>query len=165
MSLSPRINRRLLVTSWWLSVALFFGVAAYLLKDQRSWPNSVLTGYINLFALLAINSLGMFVWAPRPDPKKFSAGIRTLFDAALRAEMKRNPPADEREERQRDKATRRAYEVLILAFLVFLFLHFYGLMPRARVFRDLLAWFVFFAILNLPNAVYLWNEPDMEEPQ
>jgi hypothetical protein len=37
-------------------------------------------------------------------------------------------------------------------------------MPRARVYRELLLWFTFFAILNLPNAVYLWTEPDMEEP-
>jgi hypothetical protein len=163
LSLHRRVNRRWLVAGWWLAVALLFGLAAFLLRAQRKWPNPVVLGYIGVPAFLAINSLGRFMWVPRPDPKKFSAGIRTLFDASLRAEMRKNPGPDEREEHQWDKANRRAYGLLILAFLLSLFLHYYGFLPRVRIFRELLLWFVFFAVLNLPNAVYLWTEPDMEE--
>lgn len=165
MPLNRRANRRWLVAVWWLAVALLFGLAAFLLRAQRGWPYSILSGYIHFFAFLAINSLGSFVWVSRPDPKKFSGGIRTLFDAAWRAEMKKNPATDEREERQRDKATRAAYEFLIFGLMLFIPIYYFGLMPGSRVFRELLLWFIFFAILNLPNAVYLWNEPDMEEPQ
>jgi hypothetical protein len=163
MSLNRRVNRRWLVAGWWLAVALLFGLAAFLLNVHGGWPKSVLFGYICFFAFLAINSLGRFVWVPRPDPKKFSEGIRTLFDAALRAEMKKNPAPDEREERGWDKATRKAYGFLVLAFLLFLSVYYFGLKSHLRVFRELLLWFIFFVILNLPTAVYLWNEPDMEE--
>ena len=161
--LSRRANRRWLVAGWWLAVALLFGVAALLLKAHGGWPHSVLFGYICFFAFFAMNSLGRFVWVPRPDPKKISAGIRTLFDVAFRAELKRNPATDEREERQWGKATRVAYGFLILGCVVVLASHYLGWMPRSRVSRELLIWFAVFVILNLPNAVYLWTEPDMEE--
>jgi len=164
IALSCRANRRWLVAAWWLGVAILFGLAGYLLNVHGGWPRSILFGYIFFFTFFAINSLGWFVWVPRPDPDKFSAGIRTLFDAALRAEMKKNPVTDEREERQWEKSTRTAYGFLVLGCLLFLAIHYFGWMPRARVYRELLLSFTFFAILNLPNAVYLWTEPDMEEP-
>lgn len=163
--LNRRVHRRWLVTGWWLAVALLFALAAFLLNTHGGWPQSFLFGYIFFFAFFAMNSLGWFVWVPRPDPAKFSAGIRTLFDAAFRAELKRNPATDEREERQLGKSTRVAYGFLVLGCLLFLSIHYFGWMPRSRVSRELLIWFVFFVILNLPNAVYLWSEPDMEEPQ
>jgi hypothetical protein len=163
--LSRRANRRWVVAGWWIAVAILFGLAAYFLNAHGGWPHSVLFGYIVFFAFLAINSLGRFMWVPRPDPKKFSVGIRTLFDAALRAEMKKNPAPDEREARQWEKSTRAAYGFLILGCLLFLAIHYFGWMPRSRVFRELLLWFIFFVILNLPIAIYLWTEPDMEEPQ
>ncbi|MGA2851299.1 MAG: hypothetical protein ABSE46_20035 [Terracidiphilus sp.] len=162
--LNRQVNRRWLVAGWWLAVALLFGLAAFMLDAHGGWPHSILFGYIFFFAFLAINSLGWFVWVPRPDAEKFSAGIRTLFDAALRAEMKKNPATDEREERRWDQSTRSAYGFLILGCLVFLAVHSFGWMPHTGVYRELLMWFVFFVILNLPNAVYLWTEPDMEGP-
>jgi hypothetical protein len=163
MSLNRRMNRRRIVAGWWLAVALLFVLAALFQKTQRGLPHSVLLNFVYFFAFLAINSLGRFVWVPRPDPKKFSAGIRTLFDTALHREMKKNPASDEREERRWDKVSRRAYEIVVLAFLLLLGLHYYGLMPRSRGTRELLLWFVFFAVLQLPNAIFLWTEPDLEE--
>ena len=165
ISLASRSNRRWIIAGWWLVVLILFSLTAFALKAHPQWLDSILFYFGCAIAFFAINSLGSLVWRRRPDPNKLSAGVRTLFDAAFRAEEKKNPMPDERERHQWEKAAYRAYSILVLAALLFLILHYFHFVPQSHVLRELIIWFAYFIILNLPQAIYLWTEPDMEEAQ
>jgi hypothetical protein len=161
--LAPKRNRRIIVSLWWLAVIVAFGVSSLLLNTHSNWLKSSLVGWGIFLAFVASNSLGSYVWIARPDPDKLSAGIRTLFDPILREEMRKNPPPDEREKLEWARAFQRAYSVIFILAIGATYLHFLRLLPRPGPLRETLVVLAFWIILNLPNGIYLWTEPDMEE--
>ena len=145
----------------WL-VALFYAtVAAFGFAPFSAHPNAltlwIVSGLSAPFAILFI----VFAWIAG-DPR-----IR----------------GDERETHRRDHAHYVAYRMLLYCFLAVFFCYFVAI-PIARSFLgsnasvlflrvvlsgSLRQHFLFIAILflfgSLPQAVLLWTEPDMEQPQ
>ena len=60
------------------------------------------------------------------------------------------------------KAKSLAYDALILAALLALLFRCCGLVPAEPWLRESLLWFAIFFLLNLPQSVYVWREPEME---
>jgi len=162
LRLAQRGNRRLIVGGWWLATLALLIASALCLRAHPDWRRSVLFGYAIAALLVAASSLTRWLWTPRPNPEKVSAGVRTLFDPAWRKAMRENPPVDEREKREWIKAKSYAYDMLVLTALLALLLHYGGLGPAKPWLREPLLWFMVFIVLNLPQSVYLWSEPDME---
>lgn len=162
LSVAPRKHRRLIVSAWWLLVLIVFAGFALLIKTHPRWFGSILFGYGFFFAFMAINSLGRWIWVPAQDQRKVAAGIRTLFDQAFQREREKNLAPDERERRQWDQAMRSAYSVLIIASLLLISIHYIDRVPTPLYVREPLIWFGLFSLLNLPQSIYLWTEPDLE---
>jgi hypothetical protein len=162
ISLAPRRNRRCVVFFWWLMVFAGFESLSLIFQTHPRWLHSVVAWWALLLAFLLANSLGSFVWVAQPNPDKFAAGIRTLFDPSFRDEQRKNPAPDEREQLGWALASRRAYGFLVVAAMFLLCLYYTGWGPKPGVFRDALVIFAFWIVFNLPVAIYLWTEPDME---
>lgn len=159
--IARRSNRRWLIVGYWTVVlALTLSAVALLSEHRRSSAGlQVLCTYVFIFAA---TGLGRMVWETSftPDP-----GIRTLFDSALREQRRKNPPMDERQRREWERAHATAYALLSLAAIFALPLQPWRLLPQASELRVPLILFVVLAIVNLPQSILLWNEPDMETPE
>jgi hypothetical protein len=148
--LAQRRNRRWIVAFYWAMVASLTGVLMATLKAHPHWPGAVWFIFVWVSGFIGVNSVGHGMWEPRPDGKRISGGIRTLFDPAYRTAMRRNPPLDERERRQRDEAFRSAYSFLVLLAIAGLAAHASGALPRTAYFREPVWWLMVILILNLP---------------
>jgi hypothetical protein len=161
--IAPRRNRRWLVAAYWLVISSLTCGAIALLKahPQRSTGINILFTYAFMFGAIG---LGRMVWDTSFTPENVSAGIRTLFDSALQGRRTRNPPRDEREQRQWDKAHTTAYALLSLIVILAFPLQLWKFLPEVGQLREPLIWFLILVIINLPQSILLWTEPDMETP-
>jgi hypothetical protein len=161
--IAPRRNRRWLVAAYWLVIVSFTCGAFALLKahPQRSTGINILFTYAFMFAAIG---LGRMVWDTSFTPQNASAGIRTLFDSALEGRRTKAAPRDEREQRQWDKAHTTAYALLSLVVILAFPLQLWKYLPDPGQLREPLILLVTLVIINLPQSVLLWTEPDMETP-
>ncbi len=163
--IAPRSNRRWLVVAYW---AIAFSVTTLAMQILYSHPQSptgprVIIVYLFIFGA---SGLSRIVWDTSFTVKNVSAGIRTLFDSALVGKRTANPPRDERERNDWNKAHITAYAWLSLAAIFALPVQLWHyLLPDSKQVREPLIWLLLLVILNLPQSILLWNEPDMEDAQ
>lgn len=178
IDMAPRANRRSLV------VLIYAGMAAlmaglWLLDGWRT------TGGYLIFTILFVNQffLGGYAFgglikpfngkAPHqsdPQPPFLLLALRVYPPSPEHSEYR----SDERELRQRDRAHYQAYQTLAPALAVIWLLaswklHAPRLLAWIPVSADVMLYGLVLAAVvvsvTLPQAILLWTEPDMEEPQ
>lgn len=162
LPLARRSNRRRIVLGWWLVTLALLTASALALRAHPEWTHSWLSGYCFAILLVLASSMTRWMWAPQPDPRKVSAGVRTLFDTSWRRAQRESPPCDERELVEWSRAKSIAYDAFVLAAVLALPLRSGSLILARPWLRESLIWFAIFFILNLPQSIYLWSEPDVE---
>lgn len=175
VDMAPRAHRRTLVALIYLTLAVL--MAALFLADR--WRVSgfylvIATSLINRFLLGGYNFGGLVKpfngKAPRRTqaPPPFLLLALHLYTPAPEPDEYRS---DERELAQRDRAFYTAYQSIVMALtIIWLLSNFNLYVPRLVAWLPaspalLLYGVVLAAIvmaLTLPQAILLWNEPDME---
>jgi hypothetical protein len=168
--IARRSNRRWLVVAYWTFAISLAMAAIASLKAHPQWnesPHFAFTFILTYTFIFGSAALRRMVLDTSFAPEQASGGIRTLFDSALRGKkIKDQRKNDERDQREWDRAHTKAYALLSLfAIFALLPLQFWQLIPSNSQFRQPMILFLLLVVLNLPQSILFWNEPDMEEAE
>jgi hypothetical protein len=179
IDMASRARRRCLV------VLVYAGFAALLawLWFHNHWPGAfywpvIASMFVNRFLLGGLLPGGLV--KPFQNKKNYSYKSESSLDDLLRWGFHRAPDpgkdtfrSDERELRERDRAHYQAYGTLYSAVTLLLFaiidrierVPFLTSLPvPSDLFLCYLAIVTLILAATLPQAILLWTEPDMEEP-